>query len=203
MTREEAIQYNKNLREYMRITDKKSEYKFLEENYIALEMAIKALEQEPCNDAVSRAEVLNLIRFNAFHVESQVKAIENMPSVTPQEPRIGKLIGYIDFLRNTAQGKKKSLNLLEKVVKGELEDIRAEGENFVKPRTGEWIPVSERLPEESTVVLVWCPERKNIYCAYYEEKCWWIFGACFAKLTKVTLKVVAWMPLPQPCKEVE
>lgn len=50
--------------------------------------------------------------------------------------RIGKLIGYIDFLRNTAQGKKKSLNLLEKVVKGELEEIRAEGENFVKPRTG-------------------------------------------------------------------
>lgn len=50
--------------------------------------------------------------------------------------RIGKLIGFIDFLRNTAQGKKKSLNLLEKVVKGELEEIRAEGENFVKPRTG-------------------------------------------------------------------
>lgn len=50
--------------------------------------------------------------------------------------RIGKLVGYIDFLRNTAQGKKKSLNLLEKVVKGELEEIRAEGENFVKPRTG-------------------------------------------------------------------
>ena len=50
--------------------------------------------------------------------------------------RIGKLIGYIDFLRNTAQGKKKSLNLLEKVVKGELEEIRAEGENFVKPRMG-------------------------------------------------------------------
>ena len=50
--------------------------------------------------------------------------------------RIGKLVGYIDFLRNTAQGKKKSLKLLEKVVKGELEEIRAEGENFVKPRTG-------------------------------------------------------------------
>ncbi len=50
--------------------------------------------------------------------------------------RIGKLIGFIDYLRNTAQGKKKSLNLLEKVVKGELEEIRAEGENFVKPKTG-------------------------------------------------------------------
>jgi hypothetical protein len=56
--------------------------------------------------------------------------------------RIGKLIGYIDFLRNTAQGKKKSLNLLEKVVKGELEEIRAEGENFVKLRTG-YIPIDD------------------------------------------------------------
>lgn len=46
---------------------------------------IKALEQETCEDAVSRTEVLNLVRFNAFHVKSQIKAIENMPSVTPQE----------------------------------------------------------------------------------------------------------------------
>ena len=50
--------------------------------------------------------------------------------------RIGKLVGYIDFLRNTAQGKKKSLTLLEKVVKGQIKEIRAEGENFVKPKTG-------------------------------------------------------------------
>lgn len=58
-----------------------------------------------------------------------------------------------------------------------------------------WFPVTEKLPEESTAVLVWCPERKNIYCAYYEEKSWWIFGACFAK---VKSKVIAWMPLPEP-----
>lgn len=51
----------------------------------AISMAIKALEQEPCEDVVSRTEVLNLVRFNAFHVKSQIKAIENMPSVTPQE----------------------------------------------------------------------------------------------------------------------
>lgn len=53
----------------------------------AISMAIKALEQEPCEDVVSRTEVLNLVRFNAFHVKSQIKAIENMPSVTPQEQK--------------------------------------------------------------------------------------------------------------------
>lgn len=60
-----------------------------------------------------------------------------------------------------------------------------------------WIPVSERLPEERIAVLVWCPERKNIYCACYEEKQWWIFGTYFKK---IELDVIAWMPLPQPYK---
>lgn len=46
MTNEEAIDYNKNLRMYMRLSDKNQPCKFLEENYIALDMAIKALEQE-------------------------------------------------------------------------------------------------------------------------------------------------------------
>jgi len=65
MTREEAIEYNKNLREYMRITDKNSEYKFLKGNYEALDMAIKALEQEPCEDSISRAEAQTEIEMNA------------------------------------------------------------------------------------------------------------------------------------------
>lgn len=57
MKREEAIEYNKNLRMYMQITDKKSEHKFLKENYTALDMAIKALEQEPILDKI-RAEII-------------------------------------------------------------------------------------------------------------------------------------------------
>lgn len=44
MTTKNAIEYNKNLREYMRITDKDSEYKFLKENYEALDMGIKSIE---------------------------------------------------------------------------------------------------------------------------------------------------------------
>lgn len=55
----------------------------------ALHAARKALEQEPCEDAVSRAEALNLVRLNAFHVKSQIKAIEILPSVKPQEPKTG------------------------------------------------------------------------------------------------------------------
>ena len=70
-----------------------------------------------------------------------------------------------------------------------------------QPTQSEWIPVSERLPEERTSVLVWCPERENIYCACLEENQWWIFGAYSQK---VELEVIKWQPLPEPpYKEAE
>lgn len=56
MTREEAIEYNQNLKMYMKVSDKNQPCKFLEENYIALDMAIKALEQESVLDKI-RAEI--------------------------------------------------------------------------------------------------------------------------------------------------
>ena len=60
-----------------------------------------------------------------------------------------------------------------------------------------WIPVSEKLPEDRQAVLVWCPQYKNIYCAYLEKEQWWIFGA-FVQI--VPNEVIAWMPLPEPYK---
>ena len=45
LTNKEAIEYNKNLREYMIITDKRLKYKFLKEHYEALDKAINALEK--------------------------------------------------------------------------------------------------------------------------------------------------------------
>lgn len=84
MTREEAIKWLKDHHSIDLNTQDDEAHR----------MAIKALEQKPCEDAVSRTEVLKLVRFNAFHVKSQIKAIENMPSVTPQEPRKGHWIKH-------------------------------------------------------------------------------------------------------------
>lgn len=60
-----------------------------------------------------------------------------------------------------------------------------------QPKVGEWIPCSERLPEEKGTYLVTVKK----------------FGVTFARFTgqKDNLhfdsEVIAWMPLPEPFKE--
>ena len=102
-----------------------------------------------------------------------------------------KQFGLLTYLERT--GKKKSLDWLEKVVKGQIKEIRAEGENFVKPKTGEWIPVTERLPENGGRYLV------NYSSGYVTMTYYYEFAATWAPTT--TERIVAWMPLPEPYKE--
>lgn len=54
---------------------------------------------------------------------------------------------------------------------------------------GWWIPVSERLPEESGYYLT-TTMYHEVYCDYWEEDCF-----------NRTEAVIAWMPLPAPYKE--
>ena len=64
---------------------------YSEESHTAMMMAVKALDQEPCDDAISRQAVLD----EAFEVDTKeygrinvvgVDAIDSLPSVNPQEP---------------------------------------------------------------------------------------------------------------------
>lgn len=111
MTREEAIARVKHQRDWANEVNRMLDVE-------AFEMAAKALED---------FEALNAINLDL--------ADENEDLVE----RIGKLVGFIDYLRNTAQGKKKSLNLLEKVVKGQLKEIRAEEPFINKPCVSEGV----------------------------------------------------------------
>lgn len=61
---------------------------FLSEYSEALDMAIKALDQEPCDDAVSRQAVLEIIEREEFKGDALYE-IEKLPSVSPQS-KVGK-----------------------------------------------------------------------------------------------------------------
>ncbi len=58
----------------------------------------------------------------------------------------------------------------------------------VTPQQTRWIPVSERLPEEVQKVLVIDKFETVTTAIYFEKSQYW------------RDMVVAWMPLPQPCK---
>ncbi len=61
-----------------------------------------------------------------------------------------------------------------------------------------WIPVSERLPEESlNSVIGWDKYRERCCFVVYINGHWEIPG------TQEVVKIVAWMPLPEPYKQTE
>ena len=64
-----------------------------------------------------------------------------------------------------------------------------------QPKVGEWIPVEERLPEQSlNSVIGWDAYRERCcFVQYYMNQ--WILG------NHETVKIVAWMPKPEPYKK--
>jgi hypothetical protein len=68
-----------------------------------------------------------------------------------------------------------------------IEALKAE------PKTGEWIPCSERLPREYAQYLVYFETGE--YCVYWLEDSDWSRGIVEKE------GIIAWMPLPKPYKE--
>ena len=91
MTREERtklinhLKYNRSIGADYLITDKDADE------------IIKALEQEPCDDAISRQAVLDLVADYDLSMGQVVKGIHDLPSVTPQ-PKMGRWIMSDDGL---------------------------------------------------------------------------------------------------------
>ena len=69
--------------------------------------------------------------------------------------------------------------------------------DVVERKTVQWIPVTERLPEDDVAVLVTDDERKVRFDAcgteLFTERRFWFNSK----------NVLAWMPLPEPYREVE
>lgn len=95
-----------------------------------------------------------------------------------------------------------------------------------QPKVNEWIPCSERLPDELTPVNVtWVNRNPTIYyenikdipftatAVYCNEKWFWWSSICEdilaeygrndAEMVDEGVEILAWMPLPEPYKEGE
>lgn len=99
MTREEAL---KILKETDRVgvniikANDEESCEYNAKSYEALDMAIKALEQEPCEDAISRQAANDIVRHECGEwkglAKEIVKQFNGLPPVTPQEPKTGHWI---------------------------------------------------------------------------------------------------------------
>lgn len=78
---------------------------------------------------------------------------------------------------------------------GYKQAIRDGKTNFARPQ-GEWIPVSERLPERYKEVIVTDIETSGTYQSRYVGNEYW-------ECDNGTLKnrIIAWQPLPEPYKK--
>lgn len=161
MTREEAI---KNIKEHCYFAN------LIPQAKEALDMAIEALEQEPCEDCISKKAVLDKINEVCFSREQN----------------------SVDF--RVAQGSNGQRDLIINFI---------ENLPIVKPKSKtDWIPVSERLPEDNTLVLVTVKignrEPKVRSGSYYMDRHFYIDnGDCWESRDE---ELLAWMPLPEPYK---
>ena len=198
MTREEAIEKLELMRQ-----------KVDEETYRALILAIKALEQEPTFDDECQKDMDEAWE----QIQKKEKRIPVTLDLTPCDDAISRQAALDCF---TATKLKKFDFIL--YAREEIKKLPS-----VTQESGEWILVSERLPEDTYPVnITWVNHNPESYYAdikdkpftatgcYCDGKWYWYSVTCQDYLDEYrycdvdsmdeAIEVTAWMPLPKPYK---
>lgn len=179
------------------------------------------LEQQPCEDTISRKEALEALKQEEPLVwcdgadeiaaygqwSSDVDTIKNLPSVQPKQTEcedaisrkyaidaVADLFEISEYPHPYPQGKPIRLRDIKEKLK-QLPPVTPQ------PKTGHWISVNERLPEKAFGCLVTVEEddihgepHKVIYPDFvgYDGETW-----NDADGEVIPFDVIAWMPLPE------
>ena len=140
--------------------------------------------------SMSEEDFLKWLNSESTETEQQwTSCSERLP-----ENKMKRLIDVDRFLRTLNNAAHVSgLETMSKIAETMAFMIEAQWVLFPeKIKESEWIPVSERLPEEDTRYLVTTSGTNNdiIDIAYYTEGIW-----------HKASRIKAWMPLPEPYKE--
>ena len=177
---------------------------FEQQGYECLEMAIKALEPEPCEDCRNCKKWDECLCGKEGHENGTSKgySIGECKDYEPCEDFISRQAVF-SFIRSLTRwcvksedGKFHNIGLLYDDVMFGIDKLPS----ITPKEKTDWIPVSERLPEEEeTDVLVCCETGAiTVCCGSYSTEVsntfiWYTGGWRYGK-------VVAWMPLPEPYK---
>lgn len=193
MTREEAIT------RYNAIKARGDFCEYLNEEMV--DMAIKALSQEPCDDAISRKpNCIDCIhksvcfrldmRVDSDYAEKCGDFLTELPSVTQKPIQCDDAISQI--LKRMWNCRGKHTTSIDKV---KMEQIIRDELPPVTQKSGKWIPVSERLPKPYEQVL------RTVKSFGWNSD--FHVHVDIASICPVDTDVLAWMPLPKPYEPKE
>ena len=204
MTREEAIRLLKTYRNCL--------FGILTE---PIAMAIKALEQEPCEDATLK----DIFCMGCEYKEPTTKNDLGVDAVSRQS--VLDIIRFEDKWLLDVKGHNTNTKIAFSGMKSEIAELPPV--NPQEPKTGEWIPISERLPENiRPVIVTWKNNNPESYyqhivgkhfigvAHYLKGKWYWYssttedflaeYGRYEGEEFDEAIEVIAWQPLPEPYK---
>lgn len=178
----------------------------------ALDKAVEALEQKPCEDAISREYLVEHIKacwnngrpMYSPDLSELLSWIDDVPLVQPKPIECEDAISRQAVLDMAITIKTDDYSGNEIMDVVDIDDVKALPPVTPQLKTGRWIPVSERLPKAGEYIgnvpkyYLVQNEYGDMLVARYTHSEYW---EQIYQLQPIGDEIVAWMPLPQSYTE--